>query len=132
MKKRIAAWLLAGMLAASLPAGAQTDATLWIPVSAKIISEEAFYGCTSIVSVDVPQGVEEIGARAFAFSTIKEIYLPQSVEIIAFDAFEGCTDLCIVADEDSYAHFWAEAFGFDVRNPSDPGGEDELPWVPAG
>lgn len=44
--------------------------------------------------VTVPDGVTEIGMRAFKnCAAITEIVLPESLEVIGFDAFFGCTGL---------------------------------------
>ena len=50
-----------------------------LPESLQIIEEEAFYGSTSLEKVILPYGIKEIGAKAFASSTLKEINLPESV-----------------------------------------------------
>ncbi|MCR5736037.1 MAG: leucine-rich repeat domain-containing protein [Eubacterium sp.] len=44
--------------------------------------------------VVIPEGVKEIGAKAFSFSTtLKEITIPESVEKIADNAFASCLNL---------------------------------------
>lgn len=58
------------------------------------IGKEAFYYCTSVTSVVIPEGVEYIGEYAFAGCTaLKSITIPASVTTIAKGAFHGCTAL---------------------------------------
>ena len=63
--------------------------TLTIPAGVKEIEEEAFYGDTSLDEVVLPDGIERIGARAFAESSLKKINLPSSLVEIADDAFSS-------------------------------------------
>ena len=60
---------------------------LTIPASVLRIDEEAFFGDTSLDEVVLPEGIESIGNRAFAGSSIKRVYLPASLTEIAEDAF---------------------------------------------
>ena len=60
-----------------------------LPAGTKVIEEEAFYGDTSIDEVVLPDGVEEIGERAFAESGLTKINLPSSLKSIADNAFGG-------------------------------------------
>lgn len=89
----------------------------WIvlPESLKRIETEAFKG-SNVVAVEVPDGCESIGARAFAnCKKLEEIYIPASVNSIADDAFEGCgADFSItVEDVDTYACEYADQHGIE-------------------
>ncbi len=54
----------------------------------------AFYNCSSIESIIIPNTVTHIGSHAFAYCTgIKSIVVPDSVEGIGNRAFLGCTSL---------------------------------------
>lgn len=58
------------------------------------IGKDAFYYCTSVTSVEIPEGVEYIGEYAFAGCTsLKSVTIPASVTYIAKGAFHGCTAL---------------------------------------
>lgn len=58
------------------------------------IGKEAFYYCTALTSVIIPEGVTSIGDYAFAGCTgLKSITIPASVESIGKGAFTGCTAL---------------------------------------
>ena len=58
------------------------------------ISDRAFYYCTAMTSVEIPNTIETIGAWAFAGCTgLSEIVLPDTVVSIGEGAFHGCTTL---------------------------------------
>ena len=58
------------------------------------IGSDAFYGCSSITSLDVPDGVASIRTRAFyGCSRLKTVNLPSSLQHIEASAFYGCSSL---------------------------------------
>ena len=58
------------------------------------IGKEAFYYCTAITSVIIPEGITYIGDYAFAGCTgITSITIPASVTSIGKGAFNGCSSL---------------------------------------
>ena len=58
------------------------------------IRNHAFYGCTSLTSIVIPDNVTTIGDFAFRNCTnLKSINLPDSLTSIGVDAFMGCTSL---------------------------------------
>lgn len=58
------------------------------------IAEYAFYGCTGLPSVTIPDSVTEIGRYAFyGCTTLTEIEIPNSVEHLGYDVFAKCTSL---------------------------------------
>ena len=81
------------------------------PASLQIIEEEAFEG-TSLVIVDLPESVEEIGDRAFAeIETLKVLKIPQSAKTIGEDILAGSNRAVISAPMNSFARTWARANG---------------------
>ncbi len=80
---------------------------LRLPASLKVIEEEAFMGDTSLQDVEIPDGVEEIGERAFAGSSVSSIVIPDSVERIGEHAFENATNATISCYKDSAAYNYA-------------------------
>ena len=68
--------------------------SLIIPGTITIIGEEAFYGCTSLQSVSLAEGIITLDSRAFAVcKNLKAIEIPNSVETIGIQAFMDCTSL---------------------------------------
>lgn len=94
--------LLAVALLLILPAAAETA----LPGELRIIEEEAFCGAASIGEIQLPQGVREIRARAFADSSLTAINLPESLTCIAGNAFEGCDRVNISVSPDTPAWDW--------------------------
>lgn len=64
-----------------------------IPPSMRFIGEGAFEGCMALEEAALPTSLEEIGARAFAYTGLKEVRFPEGVTEIGACAFEGCTEL---------------------------------------
>ena len=58
------------------------------------VEYSAFEGCTSLTSVNVPDGVTKIGAAAFdGCTSLTSVNIPNSVTDIGAWAFEGCSSL---------------------------------------
>lgn len=68
--------------------------TLILPESVKTISDGAFSGSTSLLSVSFSEGLEKIGDEAFMnCKEIKKIVLPESINEIGMKAFLNCSNL---------------------------------------
>ena len=51
----------------------------------------AFYGCSSLTSITIPEGVTSIGSYAFfGCSSLTSITIPEGVTSIGRSAFDGC------------------------------------------
>ncbi|MBR3843996.1 MAG: leucine-rich repeat protein, partial [Clostridia bacterium] len=58
------------------------------------VADNAFAGNTEITGVDIPEGIESIGANAFAGCIgLTQVVLPDSVTILGASVFENCTGL---------------------------------------
>ncbi len=65
-----------------------------IPDSVSHIGTAAFWGCSGLVSVSLPNGLGSIGDVSFAnCSSLMEISIPRSVSSIGSAAFSGCSGL---------------------------------------
>ena len=82
-----------------------------IPNSVTSIEDGAFWNCTSLTSVTIPDGVTEIGARAFCWCTsLTSVTIPDSVTSIGEYAFSGCTSLPSVTIPNSVTSIGDNAF----------------------
>ena len=65
-----------------------------IPNSVKFIGTRAFSYCSGLTSITIPNNVTSIGVATFSYcSSLTSITIPQSVTSIGSDAFIGCTNL---------------------------------------
>lgn len=75
------------------------------------IEQKAFYQCTGLTSVTIPEGVEEIGVNAFAWcSNLYSITIPEGVKNIDNYAFYLCSGLTSIAIPSGCSSLGASAF----------------------
>lgn len=113
--------LTAMLLTAALCLGAAAgyaQGVLTLPTAVKEIESEAFLGLKYVTEVVLPDGVETIGERAFAESSIVRINLPESVTSIADNAFADCV-LTIYGESGSYAQTYAKENGIPFVSADD-------------
>ena len=91
-----------------------------VPSALKVIEEESFAGI-SAVTVELPEGIESIGDRAFAdCPALAQIYIPDTVEKFGTGIFEGCTDdLVIFGKPGSPAETYADENGIRFETVDD-------------
>lgn len=90
----------------------ENDTELILPANLTKIEPEAFAG-TDVTSVICPDGLKEIGSRAFAnCENLAVIVIPGSVDVLAQDALEGCENVLIVGEDGSAAQQFADDAGF--------------------
>lgn len=76
------------------------------------IGSEAFYGCTGLISVSIPNSVTNIGSAAFAHCTgLTSVSIPNSVINIGDDAFLRCSGLTSISIPNSVTSIGSVAFG---------------------
>ena len=61
-----------------------------VSCAANVIGEYAFGGCNAMTSVQLLEGVEELGENAFSGAPIDRIVLPDSLRSVGNSAFSGC------------------------------------------
>lgn len=74
------------------------------------IGDRAFYNCTSLSSVVIPDNVTEIGYDAFNGCSFTSINIPKSMATIGEEAFKGCSNLISIIIPESVAVIEAYAF----------------------
>ena len=95
-----------------------TSTTFYIPSSLKSVTvtggnilRGAFYGCSGLTSVTIPDSVTSIGYRAFEdCSGLTSITIPNSVTSIDSSAFSGCSGLTSVIIPDGVTSIGNSAF----------------------
>ena len=75
------------------------------------IGDEAFYYCTNLISVTIPDSIISIGNRAFSNCfRLTDIKIPDSVTSIGESAFKLCTSLTSITIPDSVTSIGNHAF----------------------
>lgn len=84
-----------------------------LPKTVRKIGESAFYGCSSLVNVNIPYGVSEIGTTAFKNCvSLKRVIIPSSVTRIEGETFIHCESLESVSLSGSLKIIGERAFAF--------------------
>ena len=101
--------------------GGITDYPTWGEFSDKIIEviiengvtsigNSAFYGCSSLTSVTIPESVTSIGEDAFRDTGLTSVTIPDSVTSIGNSAFSGCENLISITIPGSVINIGSNAF----------------------
>ena len=77
--------------------GCTSLTSVLLPEGLTSIGGYAFAGCTSLASINLPVRLTAIGGYAFAGCTsLSSVILPEGLTVIEFGAFDGCTSLSSV------------------------------------
>ena len=77
------------------------------------IGTVAFYGCSALTSVVIPEGVTSIGERAFSWcSSLTSVVIPESVTSIGRWTFSDCSALTSVVIPEGVTSIGESAFSF--------------------
>ena len=76
------------------------------------VGDYAFYNCSGLTSVTIPDSTTRIGCGAFMNSSIASVTIGSGVEVIDSEAFWGCRNLANIIIPDSVTNIEADAFGY--------------------
>ena len=80
--------------------GCKSLKSVEIPSTVERIGQAAFSGCTSLCSLSIPASVETIEQETFyGCTSLRAMEIPASVEVIGQSAFKGCKSLTEVVFE---------------------------------
>ena len=90
--------------------------SITIPDSVTSIGDYAFSGCSSLTSIYIPNSVTTIGDSAFSgCSSLTSIYIPDSVTFIGYCAFQNCSNLTIYCEASSQPSGWNSDWNYSNR-----------------
>ena len=91
--------------------GCSSLSSINIPDSVTSIGSYAFYGCSSLTSINIPESVTSIGSYAFdGCSGLTSVNIPNSVTSIGSCAFKGCSSLTSINIPNSVTYISSYAF----------------------
>jgi hypothetical protein len=94
--------------------GCSSIESIVIPDCTEGIAYNAFYGCSSLKDIVIPDGVAKIGGYTFGNCTsLASVVIPDSVTSIEEDAFYNCSALTSITFEGTTAQWQAITKGTD-------------------
>ena len=91
--------------------GCTSLTSIELPSSVTSIVGSAFHGCKNLASIEIPDGVTYIGSSAFyGCENLASIEIPDGVTYIGYDTFYGCHSLTRIVIPDSVTSIGSSAF----------------------
>ena len=85
--------------------------SITLPEGVTSIGDDAFHGCSRLAAITIPESVVSIGDVAFSgCSSLTDITLPEGVRSIGVGAFSGCSSLTAITIPESVTSIGFEAF----------------------
>ena len=81
-----------------------------IPESVVSIAGDAFRSCKNLKSIDLHDGIQELGSSCFEGSGLTEVTIPKGVTLIPFAAFRGCRSLTEINFHNAITQIDSHAF----------------------
>ena len=86
-----------------------------VTYSVTSIGDRAFYDCSDLASITIPNSVKRIGDYAFAWcNSLTSITIPNSVTRIGYGAFDSATNVTKMRNDSQY--YWGEDFFNDYSH----------------
>ena len=79
-------------------------------VDGRVLADRAYYGYQNLNSINLPEGMEEIGEFSFARSSLQTMVIPEGVKSIGYGAFYHCDHLTEVQLPSTITHIAPKAF----------------------
>jgi len=67
--------------------------SIYLPTSVLSLGSATFYGCTSLQYISLPDSIESLGQSVFQSAGLKSIVLTSKINIVPYAAFRACTSL---------------------------------------
>lgn len=79
-------------------------------IDGRVLADRAYYAYQNLGSLELPQGIEEIGEFSFARSSLQQVSIPEGVTSIGYGAFYHCDRLTGVQLPGTITHIAPKAF----------------------
>ena len=85
--------------------------SIQLPEGIDSVGDGIFYGCSSLIFIQLPEGISSIGNEAFCeCSSLESIQLPEGITSIGNSSFEGCSSLKSIRLPEEITSIGDEAF----------------------